>query len=134
VIGKRSSTVMMIANEDTASVKSGARSAGIDNPGFEEEERPTTIGNGDGVFISVTSPSNGNASFLNCSAVDTTMLTERKDKEVAEAVNLELVNMNPLETNGVSGIPVKKDGEPADYNDPYDEYFVPVNEHRKYMR
>lgn len=124
---------MMISNE----VKNGGRSAGIDNPGFEEEERPATVGNGDGIFISVTSPSNGNASFLNCSAVDTTMLTERKDKEVAEAVNLELVNMNPLENaekNGGSGIPVKTDGEPADYSDPYDDYFVPVNEHRKYMR
>lgn len=122
---------MMIANED----ESGARSAGIDNPGFEEEEeRPATIENGDSVFVSVTSPSNGHASFLNSSSVDTTMLTERKDKEVAEAVNLELVSMNPLETNGVSGIPVKKDGQPADYSDTYDEYFVPVNEHRKYMR
>jgi hypothetical protein len=33
---------------------------------------------------------------------------------------------------------VKKDGEQAGlgdgYADPYDEYFVPVNEHRKYMR
>jgi hypothetical protein len=129
-IDRRSSTVMMIANED----ESGARSAGIDNPGFEEEERPATIENGDSVFVSVTSPSNGHASFLNSSSVDTTMLTERKDKELAEAVNLELVSMNPLETNGVSGIPVKKDGQPADYSDTYDEYFVPVNEHRKYMR
>ncbi|XP_069682379.1 uncharacterized protein [Periplaneta americana] len=150
---KRNSTVMMIpSNEDSASVKSGARPAGIDNPGFEEDEdRPASIGNGGSVFISVSTPSNGNASFLNSSTVDTSMLTEvnlnkdvdkKKDKEVAEAVNLELVNMNPfsttLETNGVNGIPVKKESDEAtlgdSYNDPYDEYFVPVNEHRKYMR
>jgi hypothetical protein len=141
---KRNSTVMMITNED----RSGGRSAGIDNPGFEEDERPATVGNGGSVFISVTTPSNGNSSFLNSSGVDMSMLTEvkdvdkKKEKEVAEAVNLELVSMNPfsgtLETNGVNGIPVKKDGEQAAlgdaYADPYDEYFVPVNEHRKYMR
>jgi hypothetical protein len=145
---KRNSTAMMITNEDAASVKSGARSAGIDNPGFQEDERPATIGNGGGVFISVTTPSNGDASFLNCSAVDTSMLTEmkdadkKKDKEISEAVNLELVSMNPfstsLDTNCVNGIPMKQDSEQAGisdgYNDPYDEYFVPVNEHRKYMR
>lgn len=134
---KRNSTVMMITDED----KSGGRTAGIDNPGFEEDdEQAATIGNGG----SVTVPSNGSTS----SFLDTSMLTEmkdadtKKDKEVAEAVNLELVSMNPfsttLETNGVNGIPVKKDGEQAalgdGYADPYDEYFVPVNEHRKYMR
>jgi hypothetical protein len=139
---KRNSTVMMITNED----KSGGRTAGIDNPGFEEDdERPATVGNGGSVSISVTAPSNGTgntSSFLNSSGLDTSMLTEMKDKDVAEAVNLELVSMNPfsttLETNGVNGIPVKKDGEQAGlgdgYADPYDEYFVPVNEHRKYMR
>lgn len=146
VADKRNSTVMMITNED----KSGRRTAGIDNPGFEEDDdRPATVGNGGSVSISVTAPSNGNSSsFLNSSGLDTSMLTEvkdvdkKKDKEVAEAVNLELVSMNPfsttLETNGVNGIPVKKDGEQAGlgdgYADPYDEYFVPVNEHRKYMR
>ncbi|KAJ8871827.1 hypothetical protein PR048_028167 [Dryococelus australis] len=68
---------------------------------------------------------------------------ELKDKEVAEAVNLELVNMNPNNGSGngngisLNGIPVKKEpGEDVSegYADPYDEYFVPVNEHRKYMR
>jgi hypothetical protein len=147
VADKRNSTVMMITNEDKSG---GGRTAGIDNPGFEEDdERPATVGNGGSVFISVTTPANGNSSsFLNSSGLDTSMLTEmkdvdkKKDKEVAEAVNLELVSMNPfsttLETNGVNGIPVKKDGEQAalgdGYADPYDEYFVPVNEHRKYMR
>nr|CAD7406021.1 unnamed protein product [Timema cristinae] len=83
-------------------------------------------------------------------AVDTSMLTEvkldadAKERDVAEAVNLELVNLKPYATdekhhdanNGVNGIPVKKEGEDAGdgYNDPYDEYFVPVNEHRKYIR
>jgi hypothetical protein len=144
VADRRDSAVVMIPIED----KKAGRSAGIDNPGFEEDDLPKMVGNGDNVFISVTTPSNGNASFLNSSGVDTTMLKEmkegdtKKDKRVAEAVNLELVSMNPfsatLETNGVNGIPVKKDGEQTaigdGYADPYDEYFVPVNEHRKYMR
>jgi hypothetical protein len=130
VADKRNSAVMMIRNED----QGGGRTGGIENPGFEEDdERAATVGNGGSIFISVAAPSPG---------LDTSMLTDRKDKDVAEAVNLELVNMNPfstaLDTNGVNGIPVKKDGEQAGlsdgYADAYDEYFVPVNEHRKYMR
>ena len=110
----RNSTVLMIPDE------SSRPASGVDNPGFVEDEEER--------------PANG---FLNSEAVDTSMLEEKKDKEVAEAVNLELVNMNPFsDTNGVNGIPVKKESEEAadGYNDPYDEYFVPVNEHRKYMR
>lgn len=78
---------------------------------------------------------------------------------MAEAVNLELVNMNPFSAtekasqangasngvngatngvhgaNGANGIPIKKDSTgDSDLRDPYDEYFVPVNEHRKYIR
>lgn len=63
------------------------------------------------------------------------------EKEKVEAVNLELVNMVPYSNgNGTSygvplnGIPVKKDSEAVDMSSPYDEYFVPVNEHKKYMR
>lgn len=51
-----------------------------------------------------------------------------------EAVNLELVHMGTY-GNGVTvpGIPMKKEVE-AEAGSPFDEYFVPVNEHRKYMR
>lgn len=63
----------------------------------------------------------------------------------AEAVNLELININsnnnnskkPTSTNGKNNdLPPKKDGdvEMGRKDDSYDEYFVPVNEHRKYMR
>lgn len=45
--------------------------------------------------------------------------------ELSEAVNLELVNFNKP-AGGVTKVEIG--------NDPYDEYFVPVNEHRKYMR
>lgn len=51
---------------------------------------------------------------------------------IPEAVNLELVNLNKHTTNGKK-LPIKKDTQ-VDIGDPYDEYFVPVNEHRKYMR
>ena len=64
-------------------------------------------------------------------------------KPLAEAVNLELLNMSkPTQSsngkqngsnNNNNGLPAKKDTE-VDMGDPYDEYFVPVNEHRKYMR
>lgn len=51
----------------------------------------------------------------------------------SEAVNLELVNLNKPTNGHDNGLPHKKDVE-VDIGDPYDEYFVPVNEHRKYMR
>lgn len=51
-------------------------------------------------------------------------------KEVNEAVNLELVNMQPYSNS----IPIKKESTELDIGDPYDEYFVPVNQHKKYMR
>lgn len=52
------------------------------------------------------------------------------DTKTLEAVNLELINLTPKNGNAK-----KKDVE-VDMNtaNPYDEYFVPVNEHRKYMR
>lgn len=43
----------------------------------------------------------------------------------------------PTSTNGKQNdLPMKKDGdvEMGRKDDSYDEYFVPVNEHRKYMR
>lgn len=44
----------------------------------------------------------------------------------------------PTSTNGKqsSDLPMKKDSdvEMGRKDDSYDEYFVPVNEHRKYMR
>ncbi|CAG5036399.1 unnamed protein product [Parnassius apollo] len=53
------------------------------------------------------------------------------DTKTLEAVNLELINLTPKNGNAKQ----KKDVE-VDMNasNPYDEYFVPVNEHRKYMR
>lgn len=55
-----------------------------------------------------------------------------------EAVNLELVNLNKASaTNGhrENGFtPKKKDTQVEIPNDGYEEYFVPVNEHKKYMR
>ncbi|XP_068086378.1 uncharacterized protein [Anabrus simplex] len=151
---KRSSIVMMINNHEDQKIDSRA---GIDNPGFQEDEPQNTDNNGS-IYVHMA-PGNGitnNGPYLN-NAVDTSMLTEvklnngsierkktKKDKEVAEAVNLELVNMKPYTgekqevTNGVNGIPIKKESDEVDlsssYNDSYDEYFVPVNEHRKYMR
>lgn len=63
---------------------------------------------------------------------------------MTEAVNLELINMKPVGSsngnaesydigNGLTTIPLKKEND-RDIGNPYDEYFVPVNEHRKYMR
>lgn len=105
---------------------------GVDNPAFEAEEVKLPL-NG----THHHDPSN-NGSFLNTTMISTTTETPsgemKKEGGMAEAVNLELINMKPF-GNGVNGIPVKKgDSSDTDLGDPYDEYFVPVNEHRKYIR
>lgn len=71
---------------------------------------------------------------------------------MAEAVNLELMNMSANLSNGgfngtngvngvngglngLNGIPMKNPNSTViNMSNPYDEYFIPVNEHRKYMR
>ena len=56
-------------------------------------------------------------------------------EEMAEAVNLELLNMGSNVTNHLNGIPVKSPNSTViNMSNPYDEYFIPVNEHRKYIR
>lgn len=64
----------------------------------------------------------------------------------SEAVNLELININSNNNmkkssngkNNNNDLPIKKDGGDVEMghkkDESYDEYFVPVNEHRKYMR
>ncbi|KAK0182266.1 hypothetical protein PV327_000421 [Microctonus hyperodae] len=52
-------------------------------------------------------------------------------KEQIEAVNLELVSMRPYTANNLQ----TKGQEACELpNESYEEYFVPVNEHRKYIR
>lgn len=114
-------------NADTAPKKGG-----IDNPAFQGEERTngalkSTFNNGElntSVALGLTSP-------------------HKQEEATTEAVNLELINLKPMGkdvagpyengSNGISGIPTKKETE-VEVGSPYDEYFVPVNEHRKYMR
>ncbi|CAF4830473.1 unnamed protein product [Pieris macdunnoughi] len=83
---------------------------GFDNRAYQHDEDP----NHNDSFAS-TLPQNGHKA--------------NGDTKTLEAVNLELINLTPK--NGAK----KKDVE-VDMNttNPYDEYFVPVNEHRKYMR
>lgn len=119
--------------------------AGLDNPGFESDKaspaRPlSSFGSG------VQSPANGNGKVAEKAAVAGKFRTPRTSKilsilisdfHLTEAVNLELVNLQKPKpsttTNGHSSLPTKKDTE-VHIGDPYDEYFVPVNEHRKFMR
>jgi hypothetical protein len=56
---------------------------------------------------------------------------ESGKKEQIEAVNLELVSMRPYTGNNIQTKGQEACEVPAD---PYEEYFVPVNEHRKYIR
>ncbi|CAH1105660.1 unnamed protein product [Psylliodes chrysocephalus] len=102
---------------------------GIDNPAFVEDNRST--------FHNDKKP------YKN--ELDVNSLTSN-DEYLTEAVNLELINLKPssgihngikepCESNNsknLTSIPIKKDDD--DGRSPYDEYFVPVNEHRKYIR
>lgn len=93
---------------------------GIDNPSFETDKTdvPKPLTNGHNV----------NVNHENDSHV--------KD-EMAEAVNLELINMKPFAKNingNGNGVPTKKKETAVNMNDTYDDYFIPVNEHKKYIR
>lgn len=135
---------------------------GIDNPAFYNDEgRGSKRANGkdrsdDYERMMVESNEghgmNGGANTTITMGLTSPNKAHQNETKVPEAVNLELVNMAPIssgKTNGQVGIdnngglapgatalnsiPVKKDTE-VDLSVPYDEYFVPVNEHRKYMR
>lgn len=111
---------------------------GIDNPAFQQDE--TNNGHVKSTFDQ-NKPYNGE---LN----NTIGLTNNKhdDEQLTEAVNLELINLKPNNSsgkdvvgqyeninNGMTTIPIKKESD-VEIGNPYDEYFVPVNQHRKYMR
>lgn len=95
--------------------------AGIDNPSFETDKTdvPKPLTNGH----------NGTVNQENGGK-------HEKDK-MAEAVNLELINMKPFSKsiNGKeNGVAAKKKETAVNLNDTYDDYFIPVNEHKKYIR
>ncbi|XP_057336958.1 uncharacterized protein LOC130675357 isoform X1 [Microplitis mediator] len=97
----------------------------IEVPNNGEEKTSNTVkANG------VNGNSNNNdVSFLNTS-VTSAQINDGK-KEQIEAVNLELVSMRPYTGNNLQ----TKGQEACELpSDPYEEYFVPVNEHRKYIR
>lgn len=120
------------------------KNGGVDNLAFEEDDvnkrDDTTSKNGN-----VIKSSFGENKKINGDLNSLTYDTPKKvDDQMTEAVNLELINLKPSGKdvvgpyengkNGINtGIPAKKDAD-VEMNNPYDEYFVPVNEHRKYMR
>lgn len=56
------------------------------------------------------------------------------DTKTLEAVNLELINLAPKNGNAQKSISKKEVEVDMNATSPYEEYFVPVNEHKKYMR
>lgn len=119
------------------------KKSGIDNPAYQEDETkptsPTTNGALKSTFDEKKAYNNGD---LNSSPSLVLTSPTKNDEPLNEAVNLELINLKPTgkdvvgpyeNGNGISDIPVKKETE-VEIGNPYDEYFVPVNEHRKYMR
>lgn len=119
------------------------KNGGVDNPAFEVDLRDdndrTTSKNGNVIRSSFGENKKVNGD-LNTLSFDAPAKT---DDQMTEAVNLELINLKPSGKdvvgpyengkNGSTSIPTKKDND-VEMNNPYDEYFVPVNEHRKYMR
>lgn len=107
------------------------RKSGLDNPAFDDEDKQSVKSSFD-----QNKPYNGD---LNSSVQSMSL----NDEPLTEAVNLELVNMKPSGKdvagpyengkNGMTAIPLKPDTE-VELGNPYDEYFVPVNEHKKFMR
>lgn len=116
---------------------------GVDNPAFESEISMEANGKSRIHVPSIDSRLN-HSNATDKLKDDTDYKTT---EEMAEAVNLELMNMssnishglngsNGLNgVNGLNGIPVKNPNSTViNMTNPYDEYFIPVNEHRKYMR
>lgn len=109
---------------------------GIDNPAFEGDHH---IQNG-GTPAPTSEHVTGNGFHLNHNGKEYHNQKDDSDykttEEMAEAVNLELLNMGSNVTNGLNGIPVKSPNSTVINmsNHQYDEYFIPVNEHRKYIR
>lgn len=103
---------------------------GIDNLAFESD---TLMANGKS-----ENHKEHNDFNLNQSSIDQKLKDDsdyKTTEEIAEAVNLELLNMGANLTNGLNGIPVKNPNSTViNMSSPYDEYFIPVNEHRKYIR
>lgn len=96
---------------------------GIDNPAFESDNM-NGGGLGNGFHLN---HSNGVAHEKQKEGADF-----KTTEQMAEAVNLELLNLG---SNGLNGIPVKSPNSTViNMSNPYDEYFIPVNEHRKYIR
>ncbi|XKL60508.1 hypothetical protein PGB90_007565 [Kerria lacca] len=117
-------TVLLSPNTEE-SIKTG-----IDNLAFESD---TLMANGKS-----ENHKEHNDFNLNQSSIDQKLKDDsdyKTTEEIAEAVNLELLNMGANLTNGLNGIPVKNPNSTViNMSSPYDEYFIPVNEHRKYIR
>lgn len=106
---------------------------GLDNAAFEADGGPTTAN---------ATPKRPLSSFGQTGAGGVTAavaaghIKSDKSQVAAEAVNLELVNMPAAAKTVAAAVATsaKKEMTTVNMNDNYDEYFVPVNEHRKYMR
>lgn len=139
-----SQTEILIPNDSVdsgVSLRNGKK-MGLDNPAFESEPKPRPLSsfgqNGLNDTVLGVKPSNGKAPDKQIAGkvFFYTQIYEMINFFVKfpEAVNLELINLNkPSNGHHDNGLPIKKDTE-VEIGDPYDEYFVPVNEHRKYMR
>lgn len=139
--GKQYSSTNRLNTQESPRVR---KKSGVDNPAFhhdEESRLPETNGVVKSTFDDTKTYNNGD---LNSSiALGLTSPTKSDEQQMTEAVNLELINLKPTSkdvtgpydygANGLDSIPVKKEAD-VEIGNPYDEYFVPVNQHRKYMR
>ncbi|CAH0558245.1 unnamed protein product [Brassicogethes aeneus] len=119
-------------------------SGGVDNMAYQDEE----MGNGSvkSTFDS-KKPYNGDYKKNYPEINMGTPAKAKQEEPPAEAVNLELINLKPNQDvtgpyamgngsngmNGMTEIPMKKERDETESH-PYNDYFVPVNEHKKYMR
>lgn len=135
----------------TRSNKNDNKPNGVDNPAFDNDNttspRPLSSFGQNGVSeVNSKEHSNGKSGDKPLGKNNKRIQIKRKKLErktkifclILEAVNLELVNLNTTpSTNGHrdNGLPQKKkDTERVEIGNSYNEYFVPVNEHKKYIR
>lgn len=118
---------------DNSSESTAASTPSTVSPSSEPKPSPRQHVNDDSKLL------NGDKSSYEMAGIDNRAFesNDKMSEKTSEAVNLELMNNN--NNNNMSKQQQQQNSskngkEMESKNDSFEEYFVPVNEHRKYMR
>lgn len=116
---------------DNSSESTAASTPSTASPSSEPKPSPRQNASDDSKLL------NGDKSAYEMAGIDNRAFdsNDKMSEKTSEAVNLELMNNNNNNNMSKQQQNSSKNGkEMESKNDSFEEYFVPVNEHRKYMR